>query len=297
MAVFEAMREKTKVILWITVIAFVGLIFLAWGADFATRSQGGPEAGILGRVNGEPIQADEYSLILEQSRQTYEQQTGRRADDAAHVQLQATTWERMVDRILMHQTAERHDILVTDQEIANAMLFSPLPRFRSGDIFRNAAGEFDFASYQNWLADPRTNTLPLEAEYRELLTAQKLRLLMLSAVKVSGEEVRSRWLEENEQVTIGYAQIPYYQIKTEDRPTDEDLEAYMRANAEDFERPAQVVIEYVKLSKVPTAEDTLEARTEIEEARSELDRGEDFALVVQAYSEAPRNRWGGEGAI
>jgi hypothetical protein len=31
---FDQMRKNTKIVLWITVIAFIALIFLAWGANF-----------------------------------------------------------------------------------------------------------------------------------------------------------------------------------------------------------------------------------------------------------------------
>ena len=77
MGLFEAMRENTKVILWITVIAFVGLIFLAWGANFSTRSGGGSyEAGILGAVNGEKIRREVFSDAFQQARLLYEQSIG-----------------------------------------------------------------------------------------------------------------------------------------------------------------------------------------------------------------------------
>ena len=48
MPLFEMMRDNTKVILWITVVAFVGLIFLAWGADFSSKlRRGGAEPARL----------------------------------------------------------------------------------------------------------------------------------------------------------------------------------------------------------------------------------------------------------
>ena len=90
MGLFEAMRENTKVILWITVIAFVGLIFLAWGANFSTRSRGRNfEAGIMGTVNGEKIHRDAFSYALQQARMLYEQQLQTTPDEDFYLMLPA----------------------------------------------------------------------------------------------------------------------------------------------------------------------------------------------------------------
>jgi hypothetical protein len=45
----EAMRRNTKVILWVTIIAFVLLMFLVWGADL---SKGGPQPDTIGMGTG-----------------------------------------------------------------------------------------------------------------------------------------------------------------------------------------------------------------------------------------------------
>jgi peptidyl-prolyl cis-trans isomerase D len=296
MGLFETMRENTKVILWITVIAIVGLNFLARGADFATRGgRGKDDPGVLGRVNGDPIYAREFSQAFEAARVNYEEQAGQPADEAALVMISASTWDQMVDGILMGQLAKKYDLLVTDEEVANALLYVPLPRFRTLAAFQNDQGQFDPQRYQTWVTDPRTNTLPLEQEYRRLLLVQKLRLLAFSAVKVSGEEVRQAWLNKNRKVDIGYAQVPYYRVRSEEKIEDATLEEYLRTHTDEFLAPPQVVLEYVRLEKRPTAEDSLEARNQMAEVLREIDRGESFQPLVQSYSEATKDRWGGEG--
>ncbi|MFH1143308.1 MAG: SurA N-terminal domain-containing protein [Candidatus Eisenbacteria bacterium] len=297
MALFETMRENMKVILWVTVIAFVALIFLAWGADFATRSGGKrAEAGLLGRVNGDPLYAQEYSQLYEQMRTSYEGETSQPLDEASMVMLEANTWQRMVDGTLMRQMARDNDILVTDEEIANALLYAPLPRFRALAAFQNEQGQFDPQRYQSWVTDPQTNTLPLEAEYREMLMAQKLQLVIFSAVKVSEEEVRSAWMRRNRTVDIGYSQVPYYKITRDEKIEDAVLEEYLRENSDRFRAPARVALEYIRIEKRPTTEDSLEARNQIGEVLRDLQRGEEFLPLVQSYSEASRDRWGGAAA-
>ncbi len=111
MALFETMRENTKAILWITVIAFVGLIFLAWGADFSSHRRGGHvEEGVIGSVNGQQILARDFEAAFEEGRSSYEQQTGRQPDESYYLMLQASAWDQLIERALVRQEAQRRGV-------------------------------------------------------------------------------------------------------------------------------------------------------------------------------------------
>jgi peptidyl-prolyl cis-trans isomerase D len=297
MALFETMRENTKVILWITVIAFVALIFLAWGANFTSqRSKRGAEAGVLARVNGVPILETDFDATLEQARATYEEQTGKQPDDNFFLRLQASTWDQLVDRALIRKEAERRGVSTTEREISIAMLQNPLPRFQGNPSFRDEQGKFDIQRYQAWLADPQTNTLPLEREYSELILQEKLRMQVLAGVIVSESEVHQAWADQNERVDIAFAMIPFARVTVPENVDDAALEAYLREHAADFHLPEQVALDYVKMPKQPTSTDSIQASSEIEEAYNAFRHGEDFTTLVQSYSQAPPERWGGEKA-
>jgi parvulin-like peptidyl-prolyl isomerase len=295
MALFETMRENTKLILWITVVAFVLLIFLAWGADFSRGSRGGrAEAGVLAKVNGERILAQEYTDAVEQARQLYEPQLDGPPDEAFQLMLRANTWSQLVDRKLILQEARRNGIVVTDREVATALLYNPPPRMRNEPAFLNEQGQFDMQRYQQWLAG--TNTAALEREYHDLVIQEKLRMQVLAGVTVSQDDVRDAWLERNQRADIAYVLVPYVNAYTSEGVDDATLETYLREHAADFRLPERVRMEYVRLEKRATPEDTLEARSEINEAYQEFRRGEDFALIVRSYSQAPQSHWGEENA-
>jgi len=296
MALFETMRENTKIILWITVAAFVLLIFLAWGADFATG--GGPgrgEAGVMARVNGERLYDREYSDALEQARQLYEPQLEGPPDEEFLLMLRANTWSQLIDRKLLLQEARRHDIVVTDREVATALLYNPPPRLRANPAFLNEQGQFDMQRYQSWIS--QTNTAALEREYRELVTQEKLRMILLAGVAVSEEELRETWLDRNQRASLAFVQIPYVALLRDAAPDDAALEQFLSARRAEFRQPERVRLEFVRLPKGPAQEDTLEARSEIQEALQDLRRGDDFSLLVKSYSQAPRSRWGEEEGV
>lgn len=298
MALFETMRENTKVVLWITVIAFVALIFLAWGADFTTRGgrRNQLQEGVLARVNDEVIRIADYDEGLGMARIAYEEQTGKAPDESLELMMEASTWEQLLDRALIRSEAARQGVTVSEQEVSAAMLQSPLSRYRNNPAFRNEQGQFDIQRYQAWLVDPQTNTLPLEREYEDLIRQEKLRMQVLTGVIVSETEVRQAWLDQSERADIAFAMIPYARMTVSEDVDDAALSAFLQERAAEFRLPEQVSIEYVKLAKRPTMADSIQAASEIEEAYAEFKRGEDFTALVQSYSQAPMERWGGDGA-
>ncbi len=295
MALFETMRENTKVILWITVAAFVGLIFLAWGADFASQpSKRAAEAGVLARINGERVQYREYVDMLAQARVAYEMQTGQQPDDSIDLMLQSNTWTNMVDRILLRQEARRRGITVTDREVAIALVNNPPAEFQAAEAFQTD-GKFDINKYHQYLAQA-PDTRQLEAQHRELVAADKMRMQVFAGVKVSEAEVRDRWLSDNEKIDLAYSVVAYHKLLTDAEPTDDELASYLRDHAEEFAHPERLALDYIRVDKTLSAEDSADARSEIEEANADLQRGDDYAIVVGDYTQAPPDRVGGEGA-
>jgi peptidyl-prolyl cis-trans isomerase D len=296
MAVFQALRENTKIILWITVIAFVGLIFLAWGADFtAHKDKRGPDAGILAKVNDVPMDYREYLNAIQEAQGNYQLRTGQAPDDQVVMAIQSQTWRNMVDRLLIRQEVEERDIQVTDREVAMALVNNPAERFRMSPIFQTE-GKFDIQKYQSWVTDSRTNTSALEQEQRELIAHEKLKLTLLSGVPVSSEEVREAWLAENDRCDLDCIIVTYNQMRGDEPIGDPELQSHLEAHANDFRYGERVALEYVTFQKKPSSNDTLDARSEIEEAFQEVRRGDNFTDLVTIYSEAQPARSGGEEA-
>ncbi len=295
MALFETMRENTKVILWITVVAFVGLIFLAWGADFTSRRTGrAAEAGILAKINGERINYNEYVDQLTQARLAYEAQTGQQPDEAIDLMLQANTWTNLVDRILIRQEARRLGITVTDREVAVALMNNPPQEFLTAEAFQTD-GQFDIDKYRQYLySSPDTRFL--EAQHRELVAADKIRMLMFAGIKISEGELREQWLLDNDKITLAYAVVPYHKLLTDVEVTDDELAAHLREHAAEYAHPARIALDYIRVDKAVSAEDSADARSEIQEAYADYQRGEDFSLLVKEYTQAPPERSGGESA-
>ena len=298
MALFETMRNNTKIILWITVVAFVvGLVLLQWGAGFSGGNPGQDrEAGVLAKVNGERVMYAEYRNMLQKSWGAFEAQTGERPDESMVLRLEASTWENLIDQVLVRQEVAERGIRVSQEEIARGLLSNPPREILMNPAFRDTSGQFDARRYQGWLAS-LASTAPLEAEQRMLEGQKKLQLQILAGVKVSDQEIRDAWLEREEKSDLAYGMISYFKVLPDAEVSDEEIRAFIQENEDDYRLPTRVAMLYVHLPKEVSEQDSLDAYAEIREALAELKRGEEFDVLVKDYTQAPPNRQGGEAAM
>ena len=108
-----ALREKTALILWFVIFAFVGLIVVEWGADY-TGGQGPQAVGDdVGVVNGEAVSLKDFQGALRQA--AGQMPRDQRADESVLVR---QVWDSYVQEVLLTQEIERAGVRVTDKEIA-----------------------------------------------------------------------------------------------------------------------------------------------------------------------------------
>lgn len=293
---FDQMRRNTKAILWITIIAFVGLIFLAWGADFQFGGAGQAPAGTIGMVNGEPLPSQVYEQNVAMARSNYQQQSGREVDDRTEALIRNQSWNDMIRETLMRQEAQRRGIRVTDDEIVNAIMNQPPQEVVQNPGFQTD-GRFDLAKYQAILRDPNFDTRALEAQYRTSLPMQKLQMEVLGAVSVSDAELWNTWEAQNERVQVSYVLLPAGKFDFDPGSVDPSaLQQYYEGHKKTYKAPPQAVVQFVSLSRNHTEQDSLNlidmARQVIQEHRD----GEEFSVLIDAYSEAAPSMQGGPNA-
>jgi len=277
------MRDATKPIIFLALVAFVALMVFQWGMDITGQSSGG--LGEIGRVNGDPVQYDEYMAsyrnLYDQVQSSQEQpittQQNKEIEDAA--------FDEVVNQILIRQELRRRGIDVTDREIVEAAQFSPPADLRPQ--FVNDAGQFDGVAYQTFLATlPPDQLILLEAYYRDVIPRGKLLRQVSSGIYLSDAELWQRYQDENEQVEIRFVALDpatRYDDSEFSIPQNE-IEAYYRANEEEFAVPARASLKVVVLDRTPTPADTAAAADLAESFRQEIEDGADFAEVAMRES-------------
>ncbi len=277
------MREATKPIMLFTAIAFVALMVFQWGMDITGISGGG--LGEIGSVNGDPVMYEEYMAAYRRLYDQVQRSQEELLSSQQNKDIEDAAFDEVVNQILIRQELQRRGITVTDREISEAARFNPPEDLRAE--FTDASGGLDLVSYQSFLAAlTPEQLLVLEAYYRDAIPRGKLFRQVASGVFVTDAELWQRYEDDNEQVEVRYIPMdPSTRYPAQDFTiSDEDIEAYYRANEEEFEVPARASIRVVVLDKTPTPADTAATEARAAELRQEILDGADFADVATRES-------------
>jgi peptidyl-prolyl cis-trans isomerase D len=280
------MREVTKPLIMLALLAFVALMVFQWGMDITGRSGG--SLGEIGSVNGDPIYYEQYMAAY---RQVYEQvQTSQEEiiTTQQNSEIEDQAFEQVVTQVLIGQELRRRGITVTNREISEAAQFSP-PDYLVPQ-FLDPSGGLDLAAYQAFLSTlPPEQLLILEAYYRDVIPRSKLLRQVGSGIYLSESELWQQWRDQNE-----FTEIQYVPLDPDTRYADSDftisagdIEDYYDAHQEEFEIPARATVLFSVIDKTPTAADTTASRERAAAVRQEVVEGADFAEVAARESADP----------
>lgn len=284
--VMRKMREKTKIIMLVTALAFVALMVFQWGMDLTGRSGGGL-SGELGRVNGTPVTYDRYMATY---RNLYDQVQQSQEEPISSVQneeIEDAAWDEVVNQILIQQELGRRGIRVSNDEILQAARFSPPEGFRNNPAFQTD-GQFDLQKYQDFLASPAVDEvllLQLEAYYRDVIPRGKLLRQVSSGVFLSDAELWRSWQDFNERAQVRFVPLNPARVPDEEvEISDSEVERYYVEHQEDYEVSARATVKVVVIPKTTSAADTAASLERALAIRQEILDGAEFAEVARRES-------------
>ena len=281
------LREKTAMVMWFVILAFVGLIVLEWGADFGggARVSSGDAVGV---INGEEIPLRHFQTALQNvARQTSREE---RADEGKLIR---DVWDGLVGEVLVRQELNRLGITISDKELAYYTRVQPPEPVRQLEVFQ-VDGEFDpnlynqFLNDRNTYNDPQSKTFvsQLEQMQRGQLLNYRLRQTFLESVQVTPGEVRQHYAHNTEKVSVEYVFSPASGIADSTVVvTNADIEQYYNEHAEDYFHREQIRLAYVFFPRVPTSADSARVLADIQAFRDEIVAGADFGQMAAAVSE------------
>ncbi len=285
MAVMQIFRSSAK--LAGVVLAVLMLIFVV---QLSGVFDGGPtlftRTGV-GKVNGRTVELRAYETAVQQA---IDQRQRASTAPMTLEDVQAVrdeVWDAIVDDLVLRSEYERYNLMVSPQEVADAVRNVPPQELVSQAEFQTD-GRFDLAKYQRWLTSPvGQQVVPiLEARYTEELYRSKLLRVVTADVYLSDAALWQRWRDENEQVRIGMAAVlprtavPDSAVSV----SDAEVEAFYEAHRADLERPAEAWLSYVASPRFLVASDTAAALERAQAIRAEIAGGAPFAEVAARES-------------
>jgi peptidyl-prolyl cis-trans isomerase D len=287
------LREKTKWVMLLVALAFVGLMVFEWGMDIS-GGRAGQEMGAVGEVDGRLVQYATYAEAYQNLLQRAQQQAGGRPLAREEIrQIEDMAWEQTVNQVLIQRELERRGIRVTAAEIRQAALWMPHPELAQNELFQTD-GEFDLNKYQQFLSSPAANDellLGLELYYREVLPQAKLMRQVTAGLYLSDAELWQAYRDRTETATVDYVALDLTTLIPGDvEITEREIRDYYRANRDEFRRGAGARMTVALIQKAPAAADTIESRLFTEELREEILAGADFTEVARRESADPGSR-------
>ncbi len=290
--IMKAMRSQMKLIMWIVAVAMVvgfGFIITGTGGNLG-KSQSKLAQGIAGEVNGQSISLRQYQEVYRQNMRNYRQQSGGEPDEATGKQIENETWQSMVEEMLLQQAYRKLGIKIHDEEVISIIRNSPPQELRTNENLMTN-GVFDIQKYHAFISHPQSMPwlLDYENQIKKQLPLQKLRLQLVSGIRITDQELKEAFIDKFDKVRVSYIAIPLGAFYNPNQEISQDQVAeYYKAHQAEYDAPERVNLEFVAFSQSPTEKDLQAIKDRIEEIYLEVKApGADFAELAMTYSEDP----------
>lgn len=282
------MRENMAMVMWILVIAFIGTIIFSWGMG---GFQGKVKPGIIGSINGKDISVEYFENLVQQAYAQRIEESEEEPSSDILKEIRQEVWDELIKQTIMEDEFKRLGIPVTDEEVAFAVRNNP-PEFIINHEAFQTDGKFDMSKYQDFLANPAAtrDLMILEENYRSNIKNQKMIDRVLGTVRVSENEIRSRFLDQNQKATVKYVQFDVNDVPMDTTAFSEDeIANYYYAHIQDYKIEEARNAQYVTFSIQPTHDDSLLIEDEARDIMERIQEGENFEEMAKIYSDDESN--------
>jgi len=287
MGAMNKLRENTGVILWILVLSF-GVIWTLQDSN-VFEAMNRPNQNVA-MVNGQSISNQEYNNAVDRQRQRLQQQMQNEMTPRMQDMMRQRAYDQLINSTLLEQEMKRLGITVTDSEVER-MVFGENPHPLIRRQFADSTGQINYARLNQLAQDPQMKArwLQLEQVLRDQRRQQKMNSLVQSTIHISEKDVEEYYRRQNASASVQYVALRYASVPDDSISVSEsDLRTYYDNNKEDYKRKKTLTLDYVTLSKTPTAQDTTIVLQDLERNRDRFaETDNDSLFLARNSSERP----------
>ncbi len=291
----QAFRNAAKPVVLLITVTF--LIWMVVDLSGITGSTGFMTRTSVGSIDGEAVDSRAYQEAVQQAINQRQQQSGGDLGIEETEEIRNEVWESFVQQAALRKEIKRHKLTVSTDEITQAIASVPPPEIRTEEQFLTE-GRFDIEKYRRWLGSAvGQQFVPvLEARYRDEILRAKLLRNVTADVFLSDPALWERYRDQNEKVSILLTPILPRNVVPDSAVTitASEVDAYYKANRDDFKRPATAFMSFVAVPRIIDASDTAAALARVRAVRAELVGGTPFAEVARRESSDGSAPQGGE---
>ncbi|UCD19335.1 MAG: peptidyl-prolyl cis-trans isomerase [candidate division WOR-3 bacterium] len=269
----QTLRKKTRLVLFIALAFFAGLIFFQWGLDI-TGIRGRPERDIA-KIGDRTITYQEYRSFA----MARESENRNITSDEI--------WNMLIEEFVWRDLAGKERIGVNDNEIWAIIKSNPPPQIYNSEFMQNEQGEFDWNKYSELIKSPQSLQwlYEYEMQLRRNLPKEKLRSLVSTMAWVSPFEDSLALYGQTVAYDISFLSLQVVHLRGSITIDDEEVADYYNEHRDEFATPEYKVLKYVFFDRKPSPGDTLEARERLEDLIALVSEGEDFLQLAREVSD------------
>ncbi|MCK6519017.1 SurA N-terminal domain-containing protein [Myxococcota bacterium] len=278
MSVLDKMRNSSDSFPVQALFAVVIASFVVWGVG----GQGSTTAPVA-EVDGQAITDVEFAraMRLATSRE-------RQALDAeAQAALQQRVLTQLIQDMLVLEEAKRLGIEVSDDEIKRSI----------ARIFKGDDGKYSKEQYETYLTRTGTSASSFERQLYEDMLRSKVMAIVAQGARVSEQEVKRRFIEQETRLTLVYTRIPAAAFYPAIDIPQAELDAFIASSADrikttydaQFDRrfndPRKATLRTILLRTDLPGVSKEDVKVRLEAVRAQLVAGGDFAEAARRWSE------------
>src|SRR5579862_1396008 len=185
---------------------------------------GTPGKGVVAKVAGDDITADEVRLTARQMLQQQMPNAGAQASMLLHFFTQRAA-EQLITRQALIVEAGRMGLRVTPAEVRDE-----LQHGRYAATFFPGGNFIGQPEYEDLLQRYNLTTTKFEQTVGDDILLTKLQALISSSAGVSDDQIHNEFVKQNTKVKFDYAYLKQDDLKKGLHPTDEELKAYYESH-------------------------------------------------------------------
>ena len=269
----QTLRKKTRLVLFIALAGFAGLIFFQWGLDI-TGIRSRPETDIA-KIGDEVVSYQEwrrFGLLKESENRNIT------PDEI---------WMKLIEDIVWSDLVKRERIGINDEEIWAIIQNNPPPEIYEAESMKDEKGDFDWNKYYQLIQSPQSLQwmYQYEMQLRQNLPREKLRSLISTMAWISPFEDSISMAGFSTIYDISFLSLQVNRMRGVSEVTDEDVSDYYMEHRDEFATPEYKILKYVFYERKPSSYDTLEARQRLEDFLAMVEEGEDFVELAREVSD------------
>jgi len=292
MGLMTFLRNRAGYIL-IGAIGFAIVAFLVGDAINVGKPFWAESQRVVGSVDGEDIDVEQFGAKVEQSLAQFRQQYGGADNPQMHAMAVDNVWQGEIANILLGKEFNRLGLSVSSTELWD-LIQGPKPSPLIVQYFGNPqTGQVDRAQvinvFKQGAKDPNMKKQldAVEEEIEKQTLQQKYAKLISNSVYVTTLEANDEYQNRNKLANFKYTGLDYVSIPDANvKLTESDYSEYYNENKKRFENPTETrSFEYVAFSVSPTKEDSIAVKAQVEKLAADFRTAANDSLFAAVNSD------------